>query len=144
MTRGFNKLRKTDVICRRGADPIKMLTFVQLNRDIFKKHYKVDILHIGTNFFSDKHEWGKYLEMVNDQCTFAEYKEYLDISNLTPSKGSVYTFHDILSKIVKTIQRSCKASVLVSGIIPRPWDHDRRGNIIPVYNKWCRAWVDPP
>lgn len=142
MVKGFNNLRKSDVICRRGSDPAKMLKYIQLNMHILKRRYKVIVLHIGTNYFGSRNEWGKYLQFVNDQCSFAEYTEYIDSINATPAKGSVYTFKNTIKLIIDLIKFHTNALIVISGIIPRPWDHERRANILRVYNDTLKGLQD--
>ena len=130
MVKNFVTLKKTDVICRRGADPEKMLKFLQENQHIITNQYKVIIIHVGTNFFSTRHEWGKYLELVNDQCTQAEYDDFIDQSNFTAARGSTFTFKSIIQQIIHFIKSRSQAIILLSGIIPRPWDDERRGAVV--------------
>lgn len=143
MTRGFRELRRTDVVCRRGADPQKLGSFLRMNMSVIKKYHKVIVLHIGTNYFSKKEEWGKYLELVNGQCSLEEYSEALNLLNPTPSKGSIHTFEAQVREIISIIRKKSNAIILISGILPRPWDNDRRGDIIDVYNRNLKALTQP-
>ena len=142
MIKGFHPLRKTDVVMRRGADPLRMLKYLQVNTYLFKRKYKVILLHIGTNHFSTKEEWGQYLNLVNDQCTWEEYNNFLSYFSPNPAKGSANAFKEIFGRIINLINRHTNALILISGIIPRPWDDDRRGAIIATYNKMLRSLND--
>ena len=143
MVKGFHELRKTDVIMRRGADPLRMLKYLEDNTHLLKMQYKIVILHIGTNYFSTKEEWGQYLNFINDQCTFEDYNDYLYYHAPNPAKGSANNFKVIILRIINLINSYTNALILISGIIPRPWDNDRRGNIIATYNRMLRSIQNP-
>ena len=139
MVRGFRQLKKTDVICRRGADPKKLFNYIQDNKYIVARNYKVVIIHIGTNYFGSRYEWGKYLELVNQECTFEEYYDYINSSSLLPAKASTFTFRDEVFKIIKLIQSLSTSFILLSGIIPRPWDIERRQPIVKRFNQVLKS-----
>ena len=134
MVKGFCNLRKTDVICRRGSDPLQLLKYLKGNKKIVKSSYKVIVLHIGTNWFGSKEEWGLYLQLMNNQISNKEYGILIKDKQEKSAKGEANVFRKIIIEIISYLQRYSSAIILLSGIIPRPWDHDKRKYIVENYN----------
>ena len=87
MTKDFPVFRNKEVVTIRGATTPKMVAFVNKNHHFIKK-FKVIVLHVGTNYFSKKHEWLLYMDYVNRKCTKEVYDCKLQDMNPPCSRDS--------------------------------------------------------
>ena len=97
---------------------------------------------MGTNWLSQKLEFSIYLKLVNNVITEKTYTEQLN--NLNPAiYGPAIVFRDIFQGISDFIRcRNPKAKILVSAIIPRKWDHERRHLVCISYNNILKILTD--
>ena len=125
----------TRVITRSGATPSKVIGFIESYPNVVRG-YKVIILHLGTNWLSGKLEWGLYLRMANKEITKEDYKNEIVSFNPPPANGPAETFREQFQELIDLIKRlnpTCK--ILISSIIPRLWDNDRRHLVRQSYNR---------
>ena len=141
LTKGFCALQKTVVATRPGATPIKILHHLKTN-PIILDNFKVIVLHVGTNWLSQKSEFSLYLQFVNI-ISEGKFKEQLHRLNPPPANGSAVAFRDTFQNIIDCIRcRNLEAKILVSAIIPRKWDHDRRHLVRISYNNILKKLAD--
>ena len=126
-------IRNKEVVTIRGATIHKMVAFVNKNLLSIKK-FKVIVLHVGTNYFSKKHEWFLYMDFVNGKCTREEYNCNLQYMNPPPAVGTAISFKESYQYLIDLLQRISVAKILLSAILPRFWDHDRRNLVRRIYN----------
>ena len=99
-------------------------------------NYRVIILHVGTNWLSQKDEWGLYLKLIKGHYSKEEYDSKIASLNPPPAIGSANAFRDTYQELINLITDINKeAVVLISAIIPRAWDHDRRHLVRKSYNQ---------
>ena len=114
----------TNVITRRGGTPQKAIEYIKRCASSIM-HYRVIVLHVGTNWLSQKDEWFLYLKMLNGQYSKEEYESKIASLNPPPATGSATTFRDTYQDLINLIKEVNKeAVILISAIIPRTWDHD--------------------
>ena len=131
---------RTAVITRRGGTPQKLIQFLEANPTSIAG-YKVIIVHTGTNWLSGKEEWGFYLKLVNSVITKEMYEAKLKSLNPPPAVGTAQKFKETFQELLDLIKSINKeATILVSSIIPRLWDHDRRHLVRLSYNKILRGF----
>ena len=125
----------TNVITRRGGTPQKAIEYIKkYPRSII--NYRVIILHVGTNWLSQKDEWGLYLKLIKGHYSKEEYDSKIASLNPPPAIASANTFRDTYQELINLITDINKeAVVLISAIIPRAWDHDRRHLVRKSYNQ---------
>ena len=125
----------TNVITRRGGTPQKAIEYIKRCASSIM-HYRVIVLHVGTNWLSQKDEWFLYLKMLNGQYSKEEYDFKIASLNPPPATGSATTFRDTYQDLINLIKEVNKeAVILISAIIPRTWDHDRRHLVRKSYNQ---------
>ena len=126
LTKGFFEMDRTTVITRRGGTPQKLIQFLKANPASIAG-YKIIIVHTGTNWLSGKEEWGFYIKLVNSVITKEMYEAKLKSLNPPPAVGTAQKFKETFQEFLDQIKSINKeATILVSSIIPRMWDHDRR------------------
>ena len=134
LTKNFFKMHHTKVITRRAATPKKLIDYIQEQPDQIHD-YRVIVLHVGTNCLSGREEWGLYLKLVNDQISQESYDAKLKALNPPDANDDPESFKNIYQQMIDEIRAINKnATILVSAIIPRFWDHDRRHQVRRSYN----------
>ena len=137
-------MAKTKVITRRGGTPQKMAKYIETN-PLLITGYQVIILNLGTNWLSGKEEWGLYLKLINSVITKETYETQLSRLNPPPALGNALDFKNSFQELVDLIKSINKeAVILVSSIIPRQWDHNRRHLVRISYNQILRRFNDQP
>ena len=125
----------TDVITRRGGTPKKAIDFIKENPTSIQ-NYKIIILHVGTNWLSHKEEWGLYLKLANGLLSKEAYDSQLASLNPPPATGDARIFRDTYQELIDLVRETNPiAIILISSIIPRAWDHDRRDLVRMSYNQ---------
>ena len=143
MARSLTPIAHIDVITRPGASPQKILDFLKQRPGILPK-YQIVIVHTGTTWLSAKNEWALYLKLVNSQIKKQEYNEILVSMNPPPAVGPAVVFRDNYTNLIGFIKGvNPKATILVSAIIPRPWDHERRHLVRVCYNNLLKKFNSP-
>ena len=123
LTRTLNPIEHIDVITRPGATPQKLLHFLEQNPKLLY-NYKIAVLHVGTTWLSTKNEWLLHLRLVNGHINRKEYNEALLSMNPPPAIGLAIIFRDEYKNLIDFIKSvNPEIMILVSAIIPRPWDH---------------------
>ena len=102
------------------------------------------MLHLGTNHFSRKEEWFLFLKMQNNKISRSEYNIRLSAMNPPLAIGEVVDFRNQYKELIELVKSHCSATILVSSIIPRPWDHDRRDSVRRSYNKILEEFQSIP
>ena len=127
---------------RPGSTPVKMLDF--LHRCPSTVHgYQVIVLVVGTNWLSQKSEFALYLQLVNGVITEESYNQRLHHLNPPPANGPALEFKDTFQQILDLIKDiNPQAKILISAIIPRKWDHDRRHLVRISYNNLLKKLAD--
>ena len=111
-----------------------MLSYLKENPSTVH-HYQVIVIHVGTNWLSTKIEFGLYLQFINDIITKESYEQQITSLNPAPANGPATVFKDTIKEIIHLIKSQNQlAKILVSAIIPRSWDHDRRNLVRISYN----------
>ena len=85
------------------------------------------------------------MKMINRVITKDEYHKVLENLNPPPARGKATFFRDQYTRLiyfVKTV--NCQSTILISSIIPRPWDHDRRHLVRISYNNILKKLSNPP
>ena len=101
-------------------------------------------MHVGTTWLSAKEEWIMYLKLVNGQITKTEYNKILQQMNPPPAVGPAVEFRDHYAKLIAFIKSvNPDVMILVSAIIPRPWDHERRNLVRICYNNLLKKFNSP-
>ena len=137
-------MENTKVITQRGGTPEKAIEFIESQPKVVSE-YKVIILHVGTNWLSRKEEWSLYRRKVNGFFSEYEYREALCRLNPPPAIGDAIRFRNTYQKLINLIRSlNGDAIILVSSIIPRWWDNDRRHGIRETYNKMLKAFNNQP
>ena len=100
---------------------------------------------MGTTWLSDKSEWALFLKLVNGLIDRDKYEKTIEAMNPPPAIGLASTFRDQYASIIDFIKSmNSEAIILVSAIIPRPWDHDRRNLVRMSYNMILENFNNPP
>ena len=134
LTKDFFHMKNTKVITERGGTPQKALEFIREFPHAIKG-YKVIILHVGTNWLSGIPEWKLYLKMVNLRISREEYDAQISALNPPPAVGKATKFRETYQKLIDLVKEINKeATILVSSIIPRLWDQERRHLVRKSYN----------
>ena len=134
LTRTLNPIGYIDVLTRPGATPQKLLHFLEQNPKLLH-NYKIVVLHVGTTWLSTKNERLLYLRLVNGHIDRKEYNEALSSMNPPPAIGQAIVFRDQYKNLIDFIKTvNPETIILVSAIIPRPWDHGRRNLVRKSYN----------
>ena len=134
---------RADVNTVPGANPKKIMKFLREHPRVLHK-YHVIVVHIGTTWLSAWSEWALYLRQVNGQISREEYDQALAKLDPPPAIGKAETFRDQYQEILSYIKaENSKAIILVSAIIPRPWDHQRRNLVRKCYNNLLQKFSDP-
>ena len=105
--------------------------------------HKVIVLHTGTNWLGHKNEWSFYLQKVKGDLSEEDYSR--EITKLSPplANGSEKKFKATFEEIIHYIRaKNPQAKVLISAIIPRPWDHSRRNQVRILYNNILKSLAD--
>ena len=143
LTRSFAPIIEADVITRPGASPAKLLDFLKQKPGLLA-NYSVIVLHVGTTWLSAKEEWALYLRQVNGNISQDEYNNALKSMNPPPAVGPATTFREEYSSLITHIRSiNDTAIILVSSIIPRPWDHGRRHLVRVSYNNLLQKFNEP-
>ena len=87
----------TNTITRRGGTPPKAIEYIKKYPNSIK-HYQVIVLHVGTNWLSQKDEWGLYLKMLKGQYSKEEYESRIESLNPPPSNWKRGYFQGYLSR----------------------------------------------
>ena len=136
-------MQNTKVITRSGGTPQKAINFIKSKPDVVS-NYEIIVLHVGTNWLSSKEEWALYLKKVNGLLSENEYVRELCKLNPPPAIGDALRFCDTYQDLVNLIRCLNKeATILVSSIIPRLWDDDRRNKIRDTYNRMLLREFNP-
>ena len=102
------------------------------------------LLHFGTIWLSAKSEWELYLKLVNRIINQDQYDTELTLLDPPLTIGPPEKFRDQYSKVSEYVRSVNNAAIiLVSSIIPRPWDHQRRHLVRVTYNKIQQEFNDP-
>ena len=140
LTKGFFQMVKTEAVTYKGGNTPKMLDLIKSDPNLIQG-YEVIVLHLGTNWLSGMEEWGLYLKMVNKVITKESYNTQLRLLNPPPALGKAQTFKDQYQELIDLIKFINKeVTILVSSIIPRSWDHDRRHPVRNIYNKILKSF----
>ena len=131
---------RAEIITRPGATPKKILSFLERNLSLVT-NYKTVVLHFGINWLSAKEEWGLYLKLINQEISLDQYNKELQDLNPPPATGTATDFRDQYQQVIEHVQmRNPGAIILVSSIIPRPWDYQRRHLVCISYNKILKSF----
>ena len=141
ITRDFPTSTKYDLITIRGATICKVLDHITENRYCVKG-YKIIVLHVGTNHFSSKKEWSCYLQLAHNKISKATYDQTITEMNPPPANGQATAFRDEYLRIIKLIKHEVNVKILVSAVVPRLWDHDRRDLVRRSYNRILEKFQD--
>ena len=134
ITKDLYDICHTDIITKKGADVTRMHSYVAQNPQVVQG-YNVITLHIGTNWLSKKEEWFLYLDYVNNQINQNIFLLNLSQLDLKPAIGQADQFQKDFLNLINTIQYlNSKATILISSILPRKWDFDRRDLVRQSYN----------
>ena len=133
LTRDFPISMKYDLITIRGATTNKIYKYITEHRHCLQG-YKILVLHVGTNHFSSKEEWSWYLRFVQNKISREEYNQAICSMNPPPANSRAVTFRDEYCRLLDLVKPEV-SKVLVSAIIPRLWDHDRRDLVRRSYNR---------
>ena len=137
-------MANTRVITQRGGTPEKAINYVK-SKPYKVQGYKVIVLHVGTNWMSKKEEWALYLKKVNGFLSEREYQKELEILNPPPAIGDANRFRKIYQELIDLIKAlNQDVIILVSSILPRLWDHDRRHHIRATYNRMLKHFNGQP
>ena len=144
ITRSFHSLRNTDVETRRGAKINEVHDFLLETSKACDPSYDVILLHVGTNWLGVKYEWGLYLAFVNGCLTYRQFRRKMIRLNPRPAFQSANLFRAQYTSLINYIQSVSSAPILISAILPRPWDFDRREHLRRRYNRILRSFHNPP
>ena len=143
LTKNFTPIMKADIITRPGANPEKIQKFLEQNRNLLR-NYTVVLMHFGTTWLSAKSEWELYLKLVNGIINQDQYDTQLIRLNPPHATGPPEKFRDQYQKVIEFVRSVNKdAIILVSSILPRPWDHQRRHSVRISYNKILQEFNNP-
>ena len=137
MTKDLTQLKDVEVHTIRGATPETVLSYLQSKVSFLLNQLRpeVIIIHVGTNYLGTKDEWSLYLNLVKGKLSETNYKEFIKCQNPLPANGTALHFRDTFQRIIDTIRiNNHDVTILISAIIPRPWDHERRNNVRIIYN----------
>ena len=144
LTKGFFEMSNTEVITRRGGTPQKAIDFIR-SKPHLVSNYKVIVLHVGTNWLGSKEEWGLYLQKVNSKINSEEFETRLRELNPPPAAGNARNFLAVYHELIDQIRRlNPNATILVSSIIPRLWDQNRRHLVRISYNNILKSFNKQP
>lgn len=106
-------------------------------------NYGVIVLHVGTNNFGSKAEWKKFLAYQRGEMSTPEFESYLILQNCSAvvSSGELDSFwRDVNSLIglMRMVNPSC--IILLSAVIPRPWDHTLRFETVKLFNSVLQSF----
>ena len=138
ITKDLAALKNVEVHTVRGATPENIQTYLQGNLVNLLSQYQVDVLiiHVGTNYLGTKGEWNLYRNHKKGKMSDTSFKESIALMNPLPANGTAIHFREIFQSIINTIRSvNQNITILISAIIPRPWDFERRNDIRMIYNK---------
>ena len=141
MTKDFPDFKNHDVVTISGATIPKIIEHVMENCHNFN-NYRVIVLHVGTNHFSDRSEWQLYKNYVNRRLSKESYNQILREMNPPPALGTAIKFRDKYQNLIDLVKQSTTAKILISAVLPRWWDKDRRHLVRKVYNEILRKMGD--
>ena len=135
MTRDVGTLPSTDVFCFRGFTVQSLLSTVKSFPSMVQG-YRVIVIHIGTNNFGSKSEWFRWLEYKKGKISGQVLDQVLASSAVVNQDRQV--FGECYLELVQFVRSlNPEAWILLSSILPRLWDHDRRDearrsfNVVP-------------
>ena len=133
-------MSSTEVVTMRGATPKKALEHIRRFPSTVK-NYKVIILHFGTNCLSDKDEWGLYLKRMNSLISESDYDTKIARMNPPLSIVEPDSFREAYQTLIGEIKTlNPDAKILISSIIPRLWDYERRDLVRRSFNEILRSF----
>ena len=113
----------------------KFLTSLNRNR-VYYQNIKLSYIQVLLGLV--------YLKLVNGQIKKQEYNEILVSMNPPLAVGPAVVFRDNYTNLIGFIKGvNPKATILVSAIIPRPWDHERRHLVRVCYNNLLKKFNSP-
>ena len=81
------------------------------------------------------------MRLVNNVISTECYREELAKLNPPSANGSAIVFRDTFAEIINFIKASNpQARILLSALLPRKWDHERRNLIRISYNNILKKW----
>lgn len=141
MAKDFPNFRNKDVVAIRGATISKMIDYVNKNQQTLAQ-YKIIVLHVGTNHFSDKTEWFLYKDYANGKVSKETFNFKLGQLNPPPALGTASQFKESYQRLISLIIENTSAKLLLSAILPRFWDQDRRHLVRKIYNEIIKKMED--
>ena len=135
-------LKDVEVHTIRGATQIDILKYLKSKgKNIMNQcNPKVLIIHVGTNHLGTKREWGLYRDYRLGNISEINFKNAIDCLNPMPANGTATQFHDTFCDIISTIHSTNpEITVLISSILPRPWDFERRSETRMIYNRLLKT-----
>ena len=130
----FPTWKNIEVVALRGATVPKATLYLRKNSHVLKNK-EIILLHLGTNHFSTKEEWLLFLKQQRQQISAHEYNLELSRLNPPPAIGLAADFRDQYVDLIKFVKSQSNAKILISSILPRQWDHDRRDPVRRSYNR---------
>ena len=106
------------------------------------RNYRVVVLHVGTNHFSKKSEWFLYTKYVNGRFSKQTYDQKIREINPPPALGTAITFRENYQSLIDLVKSHTEAKILISAVIPRLWDQDRRHIVRKIYNEILRKMAN--
>ena len=128
------EINNTDIKTKKGYDINAMHSFLAQFPDTLSG-YDLIVTHLGTNWLAEKEEWFLYLDYINNHITYDQFLKLLAKMDPKPAKGQADKFQQDYIDLINTIQYlNGKAIILISSILPRKWDFDRRELVRQSYN----------
>lgn len=143
ITKLFHEQNGIEKITRCGADPVKLLKFIEKeeNQDLING-YEIIVIHVGTNSIRYKEEWALFLNLINKEITQDVYELGIKDSNNNP-KVSEINFYTQMKNLIDFIQGTTQTKIIISAILPRPYDHERRLGTVLSFNKILEQFHHP-
>lgn len=138
LTRNFPPIRNLDVITKGGATPKTLLSYLYSNQHVLWG-YGTILVHVGTCWLSSKREWKIYCKYVNHEITYQDYCTRINHLNPQPAIGQADAFRADYLDLIDLIRTNTNSMVIVSAIIPRVFDHDRRNLVRISYNNILKS-----
>lgn len=139
MTRGFDALKDTDVTAMSGFKVKDMLQKVSDDPQLVTG-YTVVLIHVGTNDFGSKEEYDLYVKFklgkISYQC-FVDKSRRLCLNDVHTSFNEFEYEMGNLFRFIYSVNP--KVVLLVSSILPRPWDFAYRNGLRRHYNNLIRS-----
>ena len=117
----------------RGVNPENILAYLRGN----SCHLEVLIIHAGTNYLGTKGEWNLYRNFKKGKISETNYNGSIVSMNPLPANGMAETFQNIINIVHSTNQ---DITILISAIIPRLCDFERRNDTRMIYNRLLQTF----